>query len=151
MNEYGVLRIIARFLIPLIMLFGLYVQFHGDQSPGGGFQAGVIFAAGWILFVLVYGLEAGLKVIPQRVMFFLMLCGVLIYGGTGLVGILMGGNFLSFGPLLEHPHAAHTLGIVSVELGVGMTVASVMMVLFSLFAHRREWLDALADDSGEDD
>ncbi|HLS04946.1 MAG TPA: Na(+)/H(+) antiporter subunit B [Wenzhouxiangella sp.] len=147
MSEYAILRIVARFLIPLIMLFGLYVQFHGDQSPGGGFQAGVIFAAAWILFVLIYGLEAGFKVIPQRAMFILMCCGVLIYGGTGLFGVILGAHFLSFEPFLSNPQAAEQFGIISVELGVGLTVATVMMVLFSLFAQRRQLLDEV---SGED-
>ncbi len=39
---------VVRIVIPLIMLFALYVQFHGDYSPGGGFQAGVLFAVGLI-------------------------------------------------------------------------------------------------------
>ncbi|HMA98265.1 MAG TPA: MnhB domain-containing protein, partial [Wenzhouxiangella sp.] len=71
MRNNGILRILARFLIPLILLVGLYIQFHGEYSPGGGFQAGLVFSAGWILFVLIYGLERGLRAIPLRVMYFL--------------------------------------------------------------------------------
>src|SRR5699024_11807498 len=59
-----------------------------------------------ILFVLIYGLEAGFKVIPQRAMFILMCCGVLIYGGTGLFGVILGAHFLSFEPFLSNPQAA---------------------------------------------
>ena len=83
MRNNGILRIVARFLIPLIMLFALYVQFHGEYSPGGGFQAGVIFAAAWILFVLIYGLDAGLDVVPERAMFVLSACGALLYAFIG--------------------------------------------------------------------
>ena len=36
-----------------MLLFALYVQFHGDYGPGGGFQAGVIVAVGVILHALV--------------------------------------------------------------------------------------------------
>ncbi|MEC7875393.1 MAG: MnhB domain-containing protein, partial [Pseudomonadota bacterium] len=50
MEHHLVLSIVARILIPLIMLFALYVQFHGDYGPGGGFQAGVIFASSFILY-----------------------------------------------------------------------------------------------------
>ena len=43
------LRVVVKLLIPLILLYALYVQFHGDYSPGGGFQAGVIFAGDGVL------------------------------------------------------------------------------------------------------
>lgn len=139
MRENGILRVVARFLIPLILLFALYVQFHGEYSPGGGFQAGVLFAAGWILFVLVYGLETALRVIPARVMYVLACVGVLLYSLVGLAGVALGGHFLDFYPLLTDPHAAQQAGIVLVELGVGITVASVIMLVFALFAGRRDW------------
>lgn len=137
MRENGILRIIARFLIPLIMLFALYVQFHGDYSPGGGFQAGVLFAAAWILFVLIYGLESGLAVIPERAMFVLSAAGALLYALIGLLGVFLGGRFLDFYPLLENPQAAQQAGIILVEFGVGVTVACVVMLVFTMFARRR--------------
>jgi len=137
MRENGILRIVTRFLIPLIMLFALYVQFHGEYSPGGGFQAGVIFAAGWILFVLIYGLEAGLSVVPERAMFVLSAAGALLYALIGLLGVVLGGRFLEFYPLLDNPQAAQQAGIILVELGVGVTVASVVMLIFTMFARRR--------------
>ena len=147
MREHGILRIVARFLIPLIMLFGLYIQFHGEYSPGGGFQAGVVFAAGWILFVLIYGLDAALKVIPERVMYVLAAAGVLLYALVGVAGVLLGGRYLDFYPLLASPHAAQQFGIITVEFGVGLTVATVVMLLFTLFARRKsEWEAALRGD-----
>jgi len=117
MIDNGILRIIARFLIPLIMLFGLYIQFHGEYSPGGGFQAGIVFAAGWILFVLIYGLEAGLKVVPERAMYILMVAGVILYCAVGIAGVILGGHFLDFYPLLPGKHAAQQFGIITVEFG----------------------------------
>jgi len=137
MRENGILRIIARLLIPLIMLFALYIQFHGDYSPGGGFQAGVMFAAAWILFVLIYGIEAGLAVIPERAMFVLSAAGALLYALIGLLGVVLGGRFLDFDPLLTDPRAAQQAGIILVEFGVGVTVANVVMLIFTLFARRR--------------
>lgn len=137
MRENGILRIIARLLIPLIMLFALYVQFHGDYSPGGGFQAGVLFAAAWILFVLVFGLDDGLKVIPERAMFVLSAAGVLLYAGVGLAGVFLGGAFLDYGVLLDDAEHAQQAGIILVEFGVGITVAAVVMLIFTQFARRR--------------
>lgn len=135
--------LVARILIPLIFLFAFYVQFHGDYSPGGGFQAGVIFAAGWILYTLVYGLDRALEVIPLRVMFWLMALGGLLYCAVGLLGVALGSRFLDFHPLLDDPHAAQQAGIMLVEFGVGVTVACVMMLVFALFARRkRQWDEA---------
>ena len=57
-REVRILRVVSKALFPFVLLFGLYVQFHGDFGPGGGFQAGVIFAAGFVLYGLVYGLAA---------------------------------------------------------------------------------------------
>ncbi len=149
MRNNGILRILARFLIPLILLVGLYIQFHGEYSPGGGFQAGLVFSAGWILFVLIYGLERGLRAIPLRVMYFLSAGGVLLYALTGVAGVLLGGRFLDFSPFLSNPQSAQQAGIIIVEFGVGLTVASVSMLLFTLFARRREQWDAVLDEQDD--
>lgn len=137
MKDNAILVVVARFVIPLVMLFGLYVQFHGEYSPGGGFQAGVIFAAGWILFVFIYGLDIGLRIIPERLIYVLACLGVLLYCLMGLLGVVMGGRFLDFDPLLDSAHAAQQAGIILVEFGVGVTVATVVMLFFVMFARRR--------------
>ena len=54
MQHHLILRVVSKLLIPPILLFALYVQFHGDFGPGGGFQAGVIFAVAFILYGLVF-------------------------------------------------------------------------------------------------
>ena len=111
----------------------------------------ILFAAGWILFVLIYGLDVALRVIPERLMYVLSALGVLLYCIVGLAGVVLGGHFLDFYPLLPDPHAAQQAGIILVELGVGITVASVMMLVFTLFARRRSWwdeVDAEAEEEG---
>lgn len=143
MKTNGIVRVVTRFLIPLIMLFAFYVQFHGDYSPGGGFQAGVIFAAAWILFALVFGLDRALAVIPESVQRMLASAGVLLYAAIGVLGVVLGGNYLDFYPLMPGaPQGAQQTGIILVELGVGITVAAVVMLIFTLFAGRRRELRA---------
>ena len=136
MIRHVILRVLSKLLIPLIMLFALYVQFHGDYGPGGGFQAGVIFGAAIILYALMFGLEAAKRAFPPRVLEFLMAFGILLYGGVGVVAIFEGGNFLDYDVLAHDPVHGQHLGILLVELGVGITVASVMATLFFLFAGR---------------
>jgi len=138
MSHHLVVRVIAKFLIPFIMLFGLYVQFHGDFGPGGGFQAGVIFASAFILYALVFGVETARKVVPDWVVRTGIALGGLIFGGAGIVSLLKGGNYLDYSALKADPVAGQHLGILVIELGVGITVASVMTAIFFAFAGRRK-------------
>ena len=134
MEHHLVLRVVARLLIPLIMLFALYVQFHGDYGPGGGFQAGVIFAVGYILYGLIYGVERLRQVIHPLLVRVLAALGVLIYAGVGVAGMFNGAEFLNYNVLADNAVAGQHLGIMLIELGVGMTVASTMTVMFYAFA-----------------
>ncbi|MBY6016211.1 DUF4040 domain-containing protein [Ferrimonas balearica] len=136
MENHLILRVVSRFLVPPILLFALYVQFHGDFGPGGGFQAGVIFAAGLILYAMVFGLEALRKVIPETVIRVLAALGVLLYGSVGMVALLQGKPFLDYRALADDNIAGQHLGIWLVELGVGITVAAVMLLLFMVFSAR---------------
>ena len=136
MKHHRVLRVISKLLIPFIMLFALYVQFHGDFGPGGGFQAGVIFASAFVLYALIFDLEKARKVAPPAVVTRLVAAGILLYAGTGYAGLLGGGNFLDYDVLLNDPVAGQHLGIMIIEFGVGTTVAAAMMTIFFLFAGR---------------
>jgi multicomponent Na+:H+ antiporter subunit B len=137
-EQFLILRIVSKMLLPFIMLFALYVQFHGDFGPGGGFQAGVIFAAAIILYTLLFGLDTACRVINQSLIRILAAIGVLLYGSVGVVSFLSGHNFLDYDALSSDPVAGQHLGILLVELGVGITVASVMMIIFFSFSIRRE-------------
>ena len=136
MKHNLILRFIAKFLIPVIVLFAFYVQFHGDYGPGGGFQAGVIFSVAFILYALVFGLATAERVMPPNVLRFLASLGVLIYAGTGFATLLLGGNFLNYSVLADNATAGQHIGILVIELGVGITVASVMLIIFFAFAGR---------------
>ncbi len=136
MQQQIILRVVAKMMIPLILMFALYVQFHGDYGPGGGFQAGVIFAAGIILYTMLFGLRLAEKVFKRRILELLTASGVLIYGGVGIACLLLGGNFLDYNVLGHDPVHGQHHGILLVELGVGITVASVMIVIFFKFTWR---------------
>ncbi len=134
MQHHYVLRVVSKLLVPAILLFALYVQFHGDFGPGGGFQAGVMFAAGFILYGLVFGVNSARRVAPPVVVRILIAAGVLLYAGVGVAGLMMGGNYLDYGVLSSDPVHGQHLGILLIEVGVGTTVAAVMVSLFYSFA-----------------
>ena len=136
-DPHVILRVVSKFLIPLIALFAFYVQFHGDFGPGGGFQAGVILAASVILYALIFGLEAAKKAFPPSWIRIGMTLGVLLYGGTGVVTWLLGGDFLSYGVLAHDPAHGQHYGIIAIELGVLCAVATVMIAIFYAFGSRQ--------------
>ncbi len=136
MHQHQVLRIVSKILIPAIMLFAFYVQFHGEYSPGGGFQAGVIFASSIILYSMLFGVEKARKAVSMPVTKVLAALGVLIYGSVGVVSMLNGGNFLNYSVLAENDIAGQHIGIIIIELGVGITVATAMILIFLTFARR---------------
>ncbi len=136
-EQHLILRIVTKIMIPFILLFAFYVQFHGDFGPGGGFQAGVIFAAAIFLYTMLFGMSTARRVINQSFIQMLAAIGVLIYGSVGVVSLLNGKEFFDYSALSADPVAGQHLGILLIELGVGITVASVMIIIFFNFVGRR--------------
>lgn len=153
MRRNPIVREVSDFTLPAILLVALYIQFHGEYSPGGGFQAGVVFGAGVWLYALVHGLERTQRIIPPAAVRTGVCLGLLLYIGVGFATLLLGGNFLDYDALggghgaADHggsdgdgaghdTHGQH-LGILLIELGVGITVAAVMVTVFYGYAARR--------------
>lgn len=143
MNPHLILRVVSKLLIPMIVVFGLYVHFHGDFGPGGGFQAGVIIAVAVILYALIFGVEEARKAVPPKLARYGSALGVIIFAGAGILTMVMpfageAVNFLDYDSL--HPdqghHTGQHYGILLVELGVLCTVSSVMLAIFYAFAGR---------------
>ena len=118
MSHHLVVRVVSKLLIPFILLFGLYVQFHGDFGPGGGFQAGVIFAVGFVLYALVYGLENAKRISPEKYIRAGVALGLLIFAGTGVASLMMGGNYLDYSVFADAAPTGQHIGIFVVEFGV---------------------------------
>ena len=134
MNNDPILRVCTKIIVGPIILFGLYVQFHGDYGPGGGFQAGVIVAAGFILHSLIFGLKEGRKLVSEKINIIIMILGVLLYGGVGLISLYFDTEYLNYSILAHDAKHGQHIGILLIEFGVGLTVAGVMLILFHLFS-----------------
>jgi multicomponent Na+:H+ antiporter subunit B len=131
LKEHIVIRTIARVLIPFIQLYALYVIAHGEIGPGGGFQGGVIFGASIILYVIAFGMNEGRERLSEKASDILTSTGVLIFALVGVLCLLAGGAFLEYTALpLPTRKLASSLGIYGIEIGVGITVAAVMITIF---------------------
>ncbi len=129
----SILRVVMPRIIPLVILFALYVQFHGDYGPGGGFQAGVILGAGLITLALLTDSRIMQGVISERWIIRGMAGGVLVYGLVGVASMLGGGKYLDYSVLAQSSTDGQHLGILLIEIGVGITVAFTMLSLFVSF------------------
>ncbi len=139
MSEFIIVRVVVKILLPFILLFALYVQMHGDYGPGGGFQAGVIFATGIIVYTIVFGIRKTMRVLPMALVIAMVCLGLILYAATGFAALALGGEYLNYSVFDSHsPVDGQHVGIIIVELGVGITVAGVLTAIFLVLAERRE-------------
>jgi multicomponent Na+:H+ antiporter subunit B len=131
-----IFRVTVKCILPFILAFALYVQFHGDYGPGGGFQAGVMAGAMMILYAIIFGLEAAQRIVPPRVVELMIPAGVGIYAGVGVLGLLLGENYLNYSPLAHESAHGQEYGIMLIEIGVFVTVAGTMTSIFYVLVGR---------------
>jgi len=136
MHREVIPRVVVKLLLPFILLFGLYVQFHGELGPGGGFQAGVIIAAAVILYGIVFGLSAAKRVAPPALVHTMMPLGVLVFASVGVAGLLAGGNYLDYFVLDPDKVHGQERGIFWVEIGVLISVSGTMTSIYYAFSSR---------------
>ena len=131
-EDNPITTLISSIVAPFIMLFGLYIIFHGHYSPGGGFQGGTMMAASVIIIRLALGNEIGQVQFPSRLGTPLGSLGVLIYFGTGLAAIIFGGSFLNyhFLPVSNEASFQRSIGILLVEIGVGLAVMAILIAIY---------------------
>lgn len=138
-DHHMILRVIAKCMLPLILIYGFYVHFHGEVGPGGAFQAGVVLAVGLILYALVFGLAPTMRAVPPVFTRSLAAVGVALYASVGVWAMLTGGKYLEYQALFGEPPGGHDgqhAGIIIVELGVLFAVAGSMVTIFYALAGR---------------
>lgn len=131
-EENPIVSLVSRVVSPFIMVFALYVIFHGHYSPGGGFQGGTMLAAAVLLVRLAAGGNIGQLQFRKNWGTILGCIGVLIYFGTGLLPMILGGNFLNYEllPIGGHADAVRGWGILIVEIGVGLAVMGILVAIY---------------------
>lgn len=131
-----VLRVASKLFLPFILTFALYVQFHGDYGPGGGFQAGVVAAAAVILYAIIFGVSEAQRAAPPVIAEAMVPIGVLIFAGVGVASLFTGSNYLDYSHLAHDQVHGQEWGVFLVEIGVLVTVTGTMITIFYIFATR---------------
>lgn len=129
---------ITRRMMPFVIMFGASVMLHGGSSPGGGFQGGVIIGSAYILYAVSLGYGPGRRLAPRGAVEFLKSSGIYIYMISGLIGILGGYTFLANKvagiPPIGLPGSFFGGGTLFwINIGIGITVASVVVTIFYAF------------------
>lgn len=137
LKDFIIIKHSTLFILPYIFLYCLYIQINGDASPGGGFQAGAIFASMIIAFDLVHGQFKLKQYFSTDLLVGMATIGVLIYAMTGMVSMLFDDNYLNYYSLANDKLLAQHIGIFIIEIGVGLCVASVMCLIYSLMRYTR--------------
>jgi len=128
----SLLRTASRLLMPLLLLFALFLLLRGHNEPGGGFVGGLVVAAAFVLYVIAYGLPAGrraLLVEPST----LLGAGLLVAVGSGVPAVFLGL------PFMTAVWTTVSLGSMAVDLGtplvfdVGVFLAVIGVVLTIVF------------------
>lgn len=132
LNKNLIIKVINQFIFPFLVFFALYIQLNAEISPGGGFQAGTIFASSLIALSLIrLNIAINKALLPAlRIM---AASGALIFLTTGLFSLLFNGQYLDYSHLASNAITGQKIGIVVIELGVGLTVSSAMLLIYFLF------------------
>lgn len=133
-----IIKYLTSFIIPYIILYSIYIQLNGESSPGGGFQAGVIFASSLIGYDLVYGNQKLQRYFSVNTIILIAVLGVMIYGFVGMISLFFNDNYLNYYSLtnfIDDKLTAQHIAIFAVELGIGLTVSSAMYLIYILFNH----------------
>jgi len=131
-----IVKTVTRLTVGLIFLFAFYIILHGHLTHGGGFAGGVIIAIGLILFVLAFGRDEVLAIVPRGVLFALQGIGALLFVGLGIAG-LFGGSFMKNLPAPGTPFSLFSAGFIPIanlaialNVGVGLFVIFIVLVGF---------------------
>jgi len=127
-----IVDVVTRLMVPIVLIFALYVIFHGHYSPGGGFQGGALMASGTLLARVVLGRERSQSVMPVWLGTPLGLLGIAIYAGFGLASLGFGGGALQYDalPLADSAAMRRNWGILGVEIGVAFAVMGTLVSIF---------------------
>ena len=115
----------------LSVIFGLYIGLHGNLTPGGGFQAGVILANAPLLVYLAENTEAFQRITSHSMVEVLEAFGAGAYGLIGLAPLLVAAPFLTnVLPLGEtgNVFSSGTIALISATVGVEVTAAFVLVI-----------------------
>jgi multisubunit Na+/H+ antiporter MnhB subunit len=106
----SILQTATRLLMPLLLLFAVFLLLRGHNQPGGGFVGGLVVAASFVLYSIAFGVDAARRALLVRPSTLLGI-GLLVALVSGLPGVALGQPFMT--------SVWTTIALGSTELDVG--------------------------------
>ncbi|MBP3617562.1 MAG: hypothetical protein J6J38_05960 [Lachnospiraceae bacterium] len=129
-----ILQLSAKILVPMIIMFGIYVILNGHLSPGGGFSGGAIIGAGLILYVNAFGFEKAKRIMNRKNYAIISVVPLLFYAIAKGYSFFTGANHLESGIPTGTPGAILSGGLIlPLNICVGIVVACTMYHFYTLF------------------
>ena len=129
-----IVKNVAKFIIPFLLIFGIYIVLNGHISPGGGFSGGAVMGASLILFSSAYGYKKIKTVITEKFTNTVTLCSLLFYATAKSYSFFTGANHIPTGIPLGEPGAILSSGLIlPLNIAVGLIVTCTMYSFYSLF------------------
>ena len=129
-----ILQLVARLLVPVIMLFGIYVVLNGHISPGGGFSGGAIIGAGLILYLNAFGFEKTEKFFTEKTYKWISFAALSTYCLCKTYSFYCGANHLESHIPLGIPGHIFSSGLILIlNICVGCVVACTMYTFYVMF------------------
>lgn len=138
METDPLLRSTARVVVPMVMVYGVYVILNGHIGPGGGFSGGAVIGAGLILYAIAFGFEPLDRFLNLRTYRIIVLCALCFYSIAKCYSFFCGANHLEtiFTPGI--PGRIFSAGLIlPLNAAVGVVVACTMYGFYSLFQRGR--------------
>lgn len=133
-----IVRGVCRLLVPIILLFGIYILLNGHLSPGGGFSGGAVLGAGLIIYAMVWGEEKASRVFPAKMVRLVVFCSLAFYCLAKSYSFYTGANHLPF--LIPEGTPGHILSgglIMPLNVAVGFVVCFTMYSFYMFFRRGR--------------
>lgn len=129
-----ILQRIASFLVPLILLFGVYIIMNGHISPGGGFSGGAVMGAGLILYLNAFGFKKTERFFTFKTFKAVSLCALSFYAVSKAYSFFTGANHLSSFITPGTPGRLFSAGLIPyLNIAVGLVVCCTMYAFYTLF------------------
>ena len=129
-----ILQRIASFLVPLVLLFGVYIIMNGHISPGGGFSGGAVMGAGLILYLNAFGFKKTERFFTFKTFKAVSLCALSFYAVSKAYSFFTGANHLSSFITPGTPGKLFSAGLIPyLNIAVGLVVCCTMYAFYTLF------------------
>lgn len=129
-----IVHAIVKIILPLILVFACSILLNGEDSPGGAFQAGALFASYFILHAVSFNTGKLTEYLKESYLLYATSVGVVIYLLIGFSSMILGYEFLDYNAFFSDQIFGQKFCIMCIEIGITITVSTTILLIYKLFS-----------------